>query len=402
MGLEALQPQVQVIQGLPSSLQLQPKTSLESPIRLLPIKSGIVTAKGELVRYSDLDGRSYSHQLPELRIQIIIPQPVLKLSFFTYRNDSTLDGLIHVEYTLSNVGVGDARNIWAQAILAAGVTIARGSVSRRIPVLKQGQLEICEFDLRIGHEMTFRPISHLEAEYFDLIDTRHTTQLSENIPDIAPLSIASAIGVEEPRSQEASVLVATVGTGKEHSVEKAEDSTWSTQKETKPNVGALIQSATAEEWLRTIEDTKTKIDLSSGLNEQQDYSQDGYRNLLVAIYDSNLNAKQLSLILTNDKFTLRAIELLRGLKEKGRVEYAISSSDVHNADEVLTFLNKIQEKGMPVAPQGKSREKKADFKPKKFVFENSRRETVVVTRRTIVHEETRRPEAVLYSLDTFG
>jgi hypothetical protein len=392
-GFESLISSIRMIQGIPEGLEVPPQANIEIPLVILPLKSGLVSASNLTLEYSDVEGKRYSKSIGSLQIEVITPQPKIGLSV-NYPKAISRGAETRVEYTLSNSGEGDARNVRLRIFPSPTVALVRGALSRTIPILKSQQFEVGEFDVRIPESNTVL-IDHAEIEYVDLENNAKTILLSTR-----------DLGAEE--GVQVSVLQDNISLSKAEEIQTGERVTKEEMETSKPalEILPLLESTSVETWTELLEGGKySKINFGNMSDVQVNYSQQGYRNLLIAIFESKkLGMKQVSQLVGDDKFTFRAAEIIVGLRERGEVEYSIASSDVQNADEVLKILGVPIEEGEKPELRGEKSSKRAQlrkqpsFKPKDYRFQDSRGNYTVVRRELILGEESGRPEAVRYSL----
>ena len=94
----------------------------------------------------------------------------------------------------------------------------------------------------------------------------------------------------------------------------------------------------AKKWLSILDETDQIIDLASVGMKKENYQQQGYLNLLIAIYDSKKDDSDIGGRILNDSWTRLMLVFLRALKSKGRIEYDPSGSTDPTAKYVLEKL----------------------------------------------------------------
>jgi hypothetical protein len=107
-----------------------------------------------------------------------------------------------------------------------------------------------------------------------------------------------------------------------------------------PDLTPIIKTGTVGDWLTILDETKNDLNLSKYIDSDEKYYQDGYSNLLAAMYESGLNQDRLRPLFSTEKFSSRACEFLCQLRENRVVEYEIPDSDEGYAFEVFKILTK--------------------------------------------------------------
>jgi hypothetical protein len=388
-GLEALSTILKVVQALPENIEIPAQASSEFPIIFLASRSGTARAERVLLEFEDLDGRSFVIDLGGLQLEVVTPQPDIKVSASLPKVISA-GAETRVEYTVGNYAQGEARNVRIRFVLVPSATLLRGAVSRTIPVLRAQQFEVGQFDIKVASEAgSPAAIDHVELSFSDAEGATKTINIPQDLLGVqSPLLVASQ--------------VPDVGAAISSHREQQNESIVTDQP--KLDVAKLLANGKTEDWLCALESGKyKKIDFADLMDSEDAYGQEGYHNLLLAIYQSKLSFKDLSMLLDGDKFTYRCTEFLCALKSEGEIEYSISSSDVQNADQILKIIGtSASEDSSAASPKPVTqRARKAPtmiFKPKRFAFENSKREKIVISRQVIVDEASGRPESVKYSL----
>jgi len=160
-------------------------------------------------------------------------------------------------------------------------------------------------------------------------------------------------------------------------------------------VDNLIIDGLPEQWLEFLEkteDEKKSFDISKYFVSQNLLSKPSYRNLLIAIFDSKLGAERMINLFHNksaNKFTIRAIKLLKKLKDNEKVEYDPASSEQNDADSVVKIIGK-QKKEL-------SELKDSHRSLKQYEFNNSMDNRIEIIRE-VNRDETMRAIKVLYYL----
>jgi len=428
VGLDRVQSQLVITRTVGKDLEIQPGSSVNLQITLLAAKSGTVKAENLRLDYKDLEGRPYSTSLGSLELDISSPQPSLKIVFSpqpfvsnqALTPPSSNPSEIHMEYVLKNEGPGIAKNIRSRIIVNEGITLVRGILSQLVPVMEKGATRSGQFDARNSSPSDTSGqfiVDRVEIDYADSEDVPHNIVLSGDIllpaqqENLTSSTIQSTAASEVRGVSSSAPSVAAVPAIAGTPSSQIDNSKLSSQpqqpqpapptpSQAKVDLAPLLESGTTEKWLKILESSQdVELDLSKYLVNEENYHEDGYRNLLVAIFDTNISKKQLVSELSDDKFTFRMIEFLRALREKGQIEYDTGSSDIQNADQALKILSpEDNEASQTTAKKSLLSRKQPTFKPKKYSFANSNNETITIKREIELSEDSGRPQSIHYTI----
>jgi len=107
----------------------------------------------------------------------------------------------------------------------------------------------------------------------------------------------------------------------------------------------FLLDAKPEDWCVLFEEAVGKKRFIES-KARKGFSEEGYRNLLLAFLISKLGYRDLSRLFRDEaknKFILRALAFLKGLEEKGEKSYEPTSSERVDADEVIRLLKEGEE-----------------------------------------------------------
>jgi hypothetical protein len=109
-------------------------------------------------------------------------------------------------------------------------------------------------------------------------------------------------------------------------------------KNVQPDLGLLVENGTIKEWEKVLADSKEPLSLNVSISSESDYYGEGYRNLLIAIYESNLDSSILSKLFYGDKFSSRAAKFLSKLKNQGLARFELPNSEVDYANDTFKIM----------------------------------------------------------------
>ena len=157
----------------------------------------------------------------------------------------------------------------------------------------------------------------------------------------------------------------------------------------------LIIDGTPEQWqefLEKIEAKKGSFDLSQYFVGKDISSKPSYRNLLIAIFNSKLSAERMVNLFQNksaNKFTIRAIRLLKALKENEKVDYDPTSSERNDCDIIVSIIGRQKNEVSQI--------KEPHSSIKQYEFQDLSENKIVITRE-VERDEAMHAKKVLYYL----
>ena len=157
----------------------------------------------------------------------------------------------------------------------------------------------------------------------------------------------------------------------------------------------LIIDGTPEQWqefLEKIEAKKGSFDLSQYFVGKDISSKPSYRNLLIAIFNSKLSAERMVNLFQNksaNKFTIRAIRLLKALKENEKVDYDPTSSERNDCDIIVSIIGRQKNEVSQI--------KESHSSIKQYEFQDLSENKIVITRE-VERDEAMHAKKVLYYL----
>jgi hypothetical protein len=220
------------------------------------------------------------------------------------------------------------------------------------------------------------------------VDLASTTTMNGSVSGNAPATSTAAL------PQTTSSLPTTL-----NSYTQAKPNAVETPPKAIVNYSSLLEKGTVQDWSKLLDSPDiVKLDLSEIEFEEDDYKDPGYRNLLLAIFETNLSKKELQRKFLGDKFTERCVEFLTNLKVDGYVEYTVSGSDIQYADETLSML---AAGNTPATSQVSDTRAKRSFKvprSKSITFLNSQKKSVDVIREIVMNAQEERPESIRFTM----
>ena len=157
----------------------------------------------------------------------------------------------------------------------------------------------------------------------------------------------------------------------------------------------LIIDGTPEQWqefLEKIEAKKGSFDLSQYFVGKDISSKPSYRNLLISIFNSKLSAERMVNLFQNksaNKFTIRAIRLLKALKENEKVDYDPTSSERNDCDIIVSIIGRQKNEVSQI--------KESHSSIKQYEFQDLSENKIVITRE-VERDEAMHAKKVLYYL----
>ena len=367
-GIEKFLTSLKIVQDIPSETVIPGGTSIELQVVFVPIISGDLSVEGLALSYSDAEGRTGSKPIPSFATKIITLQPELKVKFSSPKTTGFEDE-VRVEYTLSNSGVGTSKNILMRAFPVQSAFLVRGALSRRIIELKQGQTETGQFDFQIDTKAPpVYPIEKIELTFLDEEDVSHKVELSasdliapeaqtamENIPvpipqtiqtdsvpvtnQQIPIPIPVAVAVTSPPIPPTTAVPMPPASPPAQAPEAPptvpEKSTLKFMLQTKDSFGTNYPP---KKWLSILDDSDQIIDLGVLGLDKNNHAQQGYLNLLIAMYDSKHEDYELEERIKNDQYTQFVLAFLRRIKQKQKVEYDPNGSTYSTIKIILEKL----------------------------------------------------------------
>jgi hypothetical protein len=424
---------IKVVRDIPSQTAIHPGSSIETGIMLQAVKSGDLVVEGLSLSFSDTEGRKNSRTIPSFATKIVTLQPELKVRFSAPK-PTGFENEVRLEYSLSNSGLGISKNLILKATPISGANLIRGALSRRIATLQQGQTEVGQFDFQLKSTPTALvfPIEKIELSYLDEEEMPHKIELSANelntpTDDNAQPAISMGETQQQSQNQAVQMLVQKEGNPSDLSRDQHLDSvlqnansnqttttitvsqmrslpqgrdasplqrmqTLKFMLQTKESFGTNFS---AKKWLSILDESDSTIDLGVLGVDKNNHAQQGYLNLLVAIYDSKLEDYELEEKIKNDSYSQLMLTFLRRLKAKQRVEYDPNGSTYSTIKSIIEKL----------FAQGDSSEDKltdgSRVLTRKLSFENSTGEVISILRETQI-SPTRGAIDIAFSLAEDG
>ncbi len=137
----------------------------------------------------------------------------------------------------------------------------------------------------------------------------------------------------------------------------------------------LVERGSITDWSYVLTEKENPLRLSSYMNSDTDYYNEGYSNLLISIFENNLTNSNISKLFSGDKFTSRAAEFISNLRKNGFVKYQIPSSDEDYAFEAFKIMT-----GNPQTKGKKTVSKKTITRKTSGTFQDSQHRLVSMTR----------------------
>jgi hypothetical protein len=384
-GLDRFESSLNVVQDIPDGTIIFPGASLQIAVVLSPIKTGDLNIDGLTLEYYDAEGRMSSKPIPSFSTKTMALQPDIKVRFSPPKATDFEDE-ISVEYTMTNAGLGISRNVTMKATPIQGAYLVRGALSRKIATLEQGREESGQFDFQVDSNVrdTY-PIDKIELSYVDEEGSAHKIEMTAKELTTPPTPPTTVV-VESSASQAAvAQVVQTTSTQEPRSSVTAAPSmpqpplpqtpttqsppisppiapavaeakgqtppaavTQVTQAPEEPGKSALRfmnqtkdsfgTNYSSKKWLSILDESDQVIDLGVLGLDKNNHTQQGYLNLLLAIYDSKLEDYELEERIENDPYTQLMLKFLRMIKAKQKVDYDPNGSTYST---IKTMLEKL-------------------------------------------------------------
>ncbi len=381
-GLERFESSLNVVQDIPSGTIIFPGASLQIAVVLSPIKTGDLNVDGLTLEYYDAEGRMSSKPIPSFSTKTMALQPDIKVRFSPPKATDFEDE-VSVEYTMTNAGLGTSRNVTMKATPIAGAYLVRGALSRKIATLEQGREESGQFDFQVDSNVRDSyPIDKIELAYLDEESVSHNIEMTAKDLTTPPAPPPTVV-VESGSNQAVTQVVQTTSTPEpppvaapsmpqapvpqtppiqsppispvQPVVPEAKDQTPSAASTTQvavtpeePGKSALRflnqtkdsfgTNYSPKKWLSILDESDQVIDLGVLGLDKNNHTQQGYLNLLLAIYDSKREDYELEERIENDPYTQLMLKFLRMVKAKQKVEYDPNGSTYST---IKTMLEKL-------------------------------------------------------------
>jgi len=150
-------------------------------------------------------------------------------------------------------------------------------------------------------------------------------------------------------------------------------------------VDELVKKGRVEEWIDLIKEAIEKNDkIEIKIKIPKDYSGEGYKNLLLALYTMNAPTSKLKEVI-EERFLNRVVDNLKKLSSGEIIEVAPDSSDIGYLDEAIKIIC-----GEPEREEVKETE---TIKYYKLIVKN---EEQIITRKTAKDPATKKAQKVIY------
>ncbi len=166
-----------------------------------------------------------------------------------------------------------------------------------------------------------------------------------------------------------------------------------------PDLKFLIERGTIPQWLKILTEYKKMLGIPGYLNSELDYFKDGYRNLLLAIYDCDLSKSDISPLFSGDKFGSRAVEFILNLKKTGSVKFELLPDTTEDyAFETFKIIVGYTSTETSKLKEEKKVSRKSTIKTIKGSFQNMQGKTVSFSRER-EFDRTSRLKTVSYNIE---
>ena len=145
---------------------------------------------------------------------------------------------------------------------------------------------------------------------------------------------------------------------------------------------------------------KKPLGLPVYLNSQSDYYGDGYRNLLLAIYYSDLSKSDISPLFSGDKFGSRAVEFISNLKKSKSAKYELlpDTNEDYAFETFKIMTGRSSSEDSHELKEDKQVTKKSIIKSSEGSFQDEKGKIVSFSRETEFDRSTSRLKTVSYNL----